>query len=136
MKMLERPAQEEGTYSVKFTFKDELGVLVTPSSLKWWLTDLGGTVINNRSDVDVALVTNPYYLVLTGDDLQMTEIVDDFDYRVLTLKGTYDSELGNNLPLVHAVMFKLSNLLVIAQPLYVTVSDRIMAWENVGEDVI
>lgn len=135
MKLLESIAPEQGTYAIKFTFKDEFGNLVTPATLYWWLTDLSGTVINDRSEVEITPITNPHYLVLTDADLSMITHTDDFDYRVITLKGTYNSDLGSGLPLVYAVMFKLDNLLVIAQPLNIEVYERVIAWEDMEASV-
>jgi steroid 5-alpha reductase family enzyme len=125
LKLLEKVAPEEGTYSVKFTFKDENGDLVTPSTLAWWLSDLTGAIINGRSEVVADSLASPWYLVLSGPDLQMHNSQEDHDYRIVTLRGTYNSDMGNDLPLTYAVMFKLQNLLIIAKPLYISALDHL-----------
>ena len=120
--LLDKDAPEEGTYTVKFTFKDEELNLVTPTAINWWLTDLDGDPINNRSEVS-ATPANPYYLTLTGPDLQMKDVKEKYDFRLVTLRGLYNSNRGNNLPLTHVVMFRLANILVVGRPLYVEATD-------------
>ena len=135
IKILDKVAPEEGTYPIKFTFKDESGTAIEAAniiSLKWWLTDLSGNVINSRSEVTVSSITNPWYLVLSGDDLQMGEVKEDYDFRLVTLKGTYNSTLGSGLHLTHSIMFKVKNLLIIAQALNVSVADMVFTGEDIG----
>lgn len=123
--LLEKVAPEEGSYTIKLTFKDEGKELNTPTSLYWWLTDLTGLVINGRSEVEVVTITNPHYLTLQGDDLQLHKVTDTSDYRYVTLKGTYNSDRGNNLPFTKVVMFQIENILLIAKPLDVEVVDTV-----------
>ena len=128
VKLLDRVAPEEGTYSIKTTFKDEEGSLTTPTAINWWLSDMNGDIINGRSEVS-AEPANPFYLTLSGPDLQMNVIKNDFDFRMVTYRGTYNSNRGSNLAFTHAVMFKLANSLIIAKQLYVVSTDHIFTGE-------
>lgn len=128
IKLLDKIAPEEGTYTIKIIFKDEELNLVTPVSINWWLTDMNGDPINDRSEV-AATPANPLYLTMSGPDLQMNVIKEDFDFRVVTLRGTYNSDRGSNLPFTLALMFKLQNQLVIAKQLYVSSIDHIFTGE-------
>ncbi len=125
---LDKIAQEEGTYPVKFTFRDSLRQLIDTAAItgiSWWLTDLTGTVINNRSEVVIAVIANPQYIVLSGDDLQILDKDNGYEERLVTLKGTYNSDLGNALPFTYAVGFTLLNNLIVASDLFVSVADVI-----------
>lgn len=125
IKMLDKLAMEEGTYSIKFSFYDEVKNLTPPTSLSWWLTDVNGVTINGRSEVAVESPTSPWTLTLSGPDLQLTDVKVDYDIRVVTLKGLYNSDIGINLPLTYAVMFKVKNLFVIARPIYLDTTEHI-----------
>ena len=128
IKLLDKVAPEEGTYTIKFDFKDEIGTLVIPTAINWWLSDLNGDIINNRSEV-AATPANPYYLTMKGADLRLHQVESNEDFRVVTLRGTYNSDRGSSLPFTYAVMFKLKNFLIIAKPLYVEVIDHIFLGE-------
>lgn len=113
---LDNVAQEEGTYPLKFTFTDSLRRELSASaitSVTWWLTGTTGTVVNERSAVEVSAITNPQYIVLSGDDLQILDSVNGSEERLLTLKGLYDSDLGDDLPFTYAVSFTVLNNLVV-----------------------
>jgi len=132
---LDKIAQEEGTYPVKFTFKDSLRQLINAASITaidWWLTDMTGTVINSRSQVAVVVITNPFYVVATGDDLQILNKENGYEERLITLKGTYNSDRGNALPFTYAVGFTLLNNLIIASNLNVAVADVIFTGDFIN----
>lgn len=106
-------AREEGTLVVQCVFTDEAGSAVSPNTLTWTLSDRQGTIINSRENevvpgVDIASTT---YIVLSGNDLAFlsTEVGAEAE-RIFTLKGTYDSTYGNDLPLNYEVMFYIPNL--------------------------
>ncbi len=134
IKLLESAASEEGTYTIKFTFKDEDKTVIDNAnltSLFWWLTDLSGNVINGKSEIEVSSIVNPWYLTLSGDDLQMGVIKEDYDFRLVTLRGTYNSDRGLGLDLTYSVMFKVKGLLIIARSLDISVVDMIFTGEAV-----
>jgi hypothetical protein len=123
-------AQEEGTYIIKYIFKDEAKQILEASnitSLFWWLTNFSGKVINGRSAVEITSITNPYYLVIYGDDLQILDKAAGQENRVVTLKGTYNSTYGNNLPFTYAESFGIINQLVIAADLNISAADAIFS---------
>ena len=84
-------------------------------------------MINARSDVAVDTISNPYYLVLSGDDLQIINKLQGEESRVVTLKGTYNSVYGNNLPFTYTVSFTILNQLVIATDLFASVTDMVFS---------
>ena len=131
---LSKPAFEQGSYGIKVTFKDLYKTVIPSANIKtlyWWLTDFGGVVINNRSEQVVSSIENPYTVVLNGADLQILDKSLGSEKRVVTLKGTYDSDLGTNLSITYAVSFDLINLLVIAADLYISTVDNVFVGEFV-----
>lgn len=103
--------QERGTAVVQCVFTDEEGNSVAPDSLTWTLSDRAGTIINSREDEEVVDLAATVNIVLSGDDLAIlpTEAVA-YAERIVTIKGTYDSTYGNDLPLRHEEMFYIANL--------------------------
>lgn len=103
-------AIDKSTYVIVATFRDEDDALVTPNSgLNWTLTKLDGTVINSRNAVSITPGTS-VTIVLSGADLDY----DDGRERVLTIQGTYDSDLGSNLPLKDQVRFTVQDLIAVS----------------------
>lgn len=92
---------------------DPTGAAVTPNSgLNWTLTDTRANVVNSRSAVSItpgASVT----IVLSGDDLALPSALYGRD-RVLTVQGTYDSDLGNALPLKEQIVFTIDDLTAVS----------------------
>lgn len=107
--ILDQRPVEESTALASVEFKDESGLAITPSTLKWTLTDAEGVVINNRKDVDVASPANPTEILLSGDDLALID-EEDSGYRILTFVGTYNSAYGSDLPLKSQTGFYLEKL--------------------------
>ena len=100
---LSKQAQEGGTYVVQFKFKDEDWSFVDPTSLSWWLSDENGSPVNNRENVVVNLPAYDEYIVLKGNDLTP-------GYKILTIKGTYNSNYGSDLPLHDSFKFYVRDL--------------------------
>lgn len=104
-------ANEKSTFVIEARFADENGAAVTPNSgLVWTLTDAAGKVINNKASVAIAPAST-VTIVLSGNDLAAGQL-DDLR-RVLTIEGTYNSSLGNNLPLKDQAEFSLYNLVAV-----------------------
>lgn len=103
-------AIEKSSYTIVVTFVDEADAPVVPNAgLTWTLTDAAGTVINSRSNV--ALVeASTVKITLTGDDLA---IGDNGNKRILTIQGTYDSDLGTDLALRDQAEFYIDDLLIV-----------------------
>lgn len=101
---------EETTLAVDYSLTDDAGQAATLTALTWTLTDPAGAVINNRT----AVVINPPdasgTIALAGDDLAMSDQTKIYVWRVLTLNGTYNSDLGSGLALVEEVWFRVVNL--------------------------
>jgi len=101
-------ANEKSTFALELAITDENGDPLTPNTLTWTLTNLAGNVINERAGIEFATPASTVTVVLTGDDLALPERADPL--RVVTLEGTYDSDLGNDLPLKEEVQFTIRNL--------------------------
>lgn len=100
-------AVEKSTFPVTADFTDEDGASVIPNTLFWTLTDRYGNVINSREDVEIETPAASVTVVLSGDDLALLTS-DPFDYeRYMSFEGTYDSDLGSNLPLNDGVQFEI-----------------------------
>lgn len=108
---LEEPAPEEGTYVIQLSFFDEDGDAATPNVATWTLTDGKGAVVNGREAVSItpAQVVN---VVLRGDDLALGG-----DYfgraRKLLVSWTYDSDLGDDLPMNEEVTFRIDDFVKV-----------------------
>jgi len=104
-------AKEESTYIITVAIEDEDGNAVAPSTMYWTLTDADGTVINSRSAVEIAIPESSNDIVLTGDDLAVTESGDAV--RELAVWGTYDSDAGVGLSFSDAIRFVVDQIVGI-----------------------
>lgn len=114
---LSEKAQEGSTYGIKVAFteksdpSDAVGTPFTPNSgLKWSLKDKYGTEVNERTDIPITPAES-VVIVLSGADLALG---GGPTRRYVTVEGTYNGVLGNNLPLVDEVSFPIQNL--VGQP--------------------
>ncbi len=106
-------ALEANTYKITAAFTDEDGSAVTPDSgLNWTLTDEFGNVLNSRTAVSLTPGESVSW-ALTGADLATTG-VEDTGIRVVTIDGSYDSDLGDNLPLDQSVQFCIDTQLPVS----------------------
>ena len=110
-------AKEGSTFGIKADFVEkttdgETGSPITPNAgLTWSLTDKDGTPINER--IAVPLVSSSsVIIVLSGDDLVLNGGYPVMRY--VTIKGTYNSILGDNLELKDEVAFQIENLVGIS----------------------
>ena len=99
-------AVEESTFVVTAAFTDEDAVAVVPKTAVWTLSDKDGTVINGRLDVTISPLAASVDIVLSGDDLAIA----DGKTRKLTIKATYDSDAGTDLPLNDELSFQIQRL--------------------------
>lgn len=114
---LSEPAKEGGTYGIRVSFfekadpDDAQGTPFTPNSgLSWSLYDQFGNVINDKEDEPLTPAES-VVITLSGADLALT---GGPTRRYVTVKGTYNGVLGNNLALVDEVSFPITNL--VGQP--------------------
>jgi hypothetical protein len=106
---------EESTLAITCSFLDEDGAPVIPKSIVWTLTDIRGQVINNRQQVVVSNLAASVTIVLSGEDLALSDIEERQESveRVFTVEAVYDSTIGMNLPLKDACAFEISNLIAV-----------------------
>jgi len=100
-------AGEESTYFVDADFTDEDDVAVVPNSITWSLRTASGIIVNGRSAVSVTPAAS-ITIVLFGDDLALNGDSDTRE-RFVTIEATYNSTLGNNLPLVDEAAFEITD---------------------------
>jgi hypothetical protein len=102
---------EEGTAVVTITPTDEDDNTLTFDDLTspvWQLMRANGSVVNDRSFANCTMTSLSF--VLSGDDLSVYGKGDSCE-RVLSFYATYNSTLGNNLPLVAECEFNISPIL-------------------------
>ena len=101
-------ANERSTYIVDVSFWDENDVAVVPNAgLSWTLTDENGTVINGRDATAISPATT-VSIVLSGLDLAIGDGLYGTQ-RHLLVEGTYNSSLGNNLPIKEEIVFRIND---------------------------
>ena len=100
-------AIEEGLIAITAAFLDEDGAAVVPNELTWSLADQDGAVVNGREDEAITPAAE-VVIVLQGDDLALPE--GRSDSRTLIVEGTYDSDLGSDLPIRDFVTFRVVKL--------------------------
>jgi hypothetical protein len=98
---------ERSTIALVASFRDENDDLVTPQAITWTLTDGDGNVINSREDQSVS-PANTITIVLSGDDLSLAS--GDDGRRQVVIHGTYDGDLGADLPVVGLLEFTVRNI--------------------------
>ena len=98
---------EQGTAIVTFTFEDEEGNPVVMKTSAWQLMKVDGTIVNNRSFANCSFTGDT--VILSGDDLAIFEGIDT-GVRIIAFKGTYDSTVGNDLPLTFEDRFSIKKL--------------------------
>ncbi len=101
---LEVSFNEDGTGVVNSQFYDENDEPAIPKSINWALTDGDGTVINNLEQESIA-PAQEVNIVLTGNDLKPGTLF-------VTVWGTYDSDLGSDLPFKDWCSFKVKDALI------------------------
>ncbi len=111
--ILHDKAKEGGTFGIKVAFtektdpSDAVGTPFTPNSgLKWSLKDRAGGEVNGKTDQPLT-PGETVVIVLSGDDLALS---GGPTHRYVTVEGTYNGVLGNNLPIVDEVSFQIQNL--------------------------
>lgn len=114
---LKEKAVEGSTYGIKADFIVKLPEGDTPvapnAPLTWSLTDEDGAIVNSRDDIPLTPATS-VYIVLSGNDLALPD--NRPVERFVTVRGTFNSTLGNDLPLVDEVSFQITNLVGEPQP--------------------
>lgn len=108
---LDVEVNEQSTLIVTVSFHDEDGLAVVPNiGLCWSLTDQLANVINNRDQVTLT-PAETVTIVLHGDDLIC---LPGSQKMVLTIEGTYDSALEDDLEIKEQATFTVVNLVAVA----------------------
>ena len=108
---LEEAAHERGTYAITVNFTDETGASVTPNAgLNWSLVkeDMA-TIVNSREEIEITTPSTSEIIVLSGADLAL-DAGHTMQWRYVVIEGTYNSTLGNNLPLKDHVKFPIVDI--------------------------
>lgn len=100
---LDKTAKEGGTYTVQILFRDEDKNSVVPNEITYTLSDKLGNVINSIENISITPAST-LNITLTGASLTP-------GWKILTIKGTYDSSYGVNLPLRDSVKFYVDDLI-------------------------
>lgn len=101
---------EGSTLPLVLAFTDEVGAALTFDTLVWSLRDAAGAIVNSRSAV--ASGTGPSVAItLYGADLT---IGSAGVARIITLEGTFTSDLGSGLPWNDEISFEIIDLRGIA----------------------
>ncbi len=110
---LSEKAQEGSTFPIRvdFTVKvdpdDVVGTPFTPNSgLTWSLKDKDGNEVNGRTGIPITSAES-IIIVLSGADLALS---GGPIRRYVTVKGTFNGVLGDDLPLMGEVSFQIQNL--------------------------
>lgn len=114
MVTLTQHAQEGSSFAVVANFVQRYSSgapdqPITPNDgLAWSLFRENGTIVNNRESVPIGAASS-VTIVLYGADLALLGGYPE--KRFLVLEGTYDSLLGNNLPIRVEISFLVENLM-------------------------
>ena len=118
-------AAEQGTLVLEGTAKIGTTGIVPNGDVTWTLTKLDGTIINSRQDVSVTASGSLITIALSDNDLAIfsddpVAIVDlpnvgpiqlKTGRRVLLVEFTYDSSVGNDLPVKNQVFFTVEEVI-------------------------
>jgi hypothetical protein len=102
---------EGSSFALSVTFKDEAGTPVIPTKITWSLTDLDGTIINNRDQVEVETPDSSIDIVLNENDTLCLIEGSNKEHRVITVYCEYNSDLGNGLTMYKEGKLAIKNLL-------------------------
>lgn len=107
-------AVEQSTIFITLAYLDENDNPVTPKTGTWTWTDEDGTPINNREDETISGLSTENTIVLSGDDLALSDgFTGISEKRFFLFEGTYDSDLGSDLPLKDQLEIPVYNLKAI-----------------------
>ena len=120
---IKRAVPEEGTAIFRIVCTDENGDAAIPATMFWDLTSLDGTVIVYNQEITELAST--IYLPVFGTNLRILDGETSYGERLITFRGTYNSVLGNNLPIHKQIKFSVQNLKLVAYPITVNSIDTV-----------
>ena len=118
------PVAEQSNPTFSVTFRDEDGTLCIPSSLKWDLSAMDGTVIALNQSVSVPATTS--YITLSTAQTRFLQGEIHRADRLLSIYAVYNSDYGIGLVARKQVKFTIAQFLMIGYPLSVSVTDLIL----------
>ena len=111
MAWLRELAEEQSTYPVLVRCEDEQGSAVVPNEAFWSLMKLDGEIVNGRDRIPLT-PSFEMTVLMTGDDLAVED--GETRKRTLLIEGTYDSDMGNDLPIRDSARFRIKDLKGVA----------------------
>ena len=102
--------KDKSLRTIVVAFTDDDDIAVTPTTITWTLTDISGSIINSRENVNVATPAAEIDVVLEGADVDY----DDGEERVLTLKVVGNVNAGNSKTWYDEVRFQIEDLLNVS----------------------
>lgn len=118
-KQLDYTPDERSSCGIDIVFRGFRGVLFTPKTCQWTLSDIDGNVINERYQVEITPTTSEYTISLAGADLPYKEKASG-EIR-LQVEGTYDNAiLGNDQPFGEELRIFVQNRTEVIPPPPVT----------------
>jgi predicted NAD/FAD-dependent oxidoreductase len=105
---------EESSGCVTIRFRDRDDQPVTPNGANWTLTDEDGAVINSRENILISSPATQEEILLQGNDLAISSgFSGTAEKRIFTVQASYDSDLGNGLPLNDQLVFYVDALIAV-----------------------
>ncbi len=102
-------ANEKSTYVVNVAFYDEDSVAMTPDTATWTLVNDSNAVVNSRDGVSLTPASS-IDIVLSGDNLAISDDDTDNGNRRIIIEATYSGDLGSGLPLRTEAQFNVHNI--------------------------
>lgn len=98
-----------GSVGMKITIVDENGDALVPTAATWTLTDLEGSVINSRTDVAISPLASEMTVLMSGDDLAISDATNEYEIELFTFEGTYDPGDASAAPIRESGEFPVYN---------------------------
>lgn len=109
-KFLNKMIHEQGTTVMNVSFKDERNREIIPKTSAFQLMKLDRSIIGTRTFANGDFTGN--IVVLSGDDLAIFGD-NDTRFRIFAVRGTYDSTLGDDLPINCEIEFVITRIMNI-----------------------
>lgn len=95
------PAKSTAGFEVSFF--DEDNAAAVPDTIVWTLYNKDRDVVNGREGVTVT-PAHTVTITVSGND----NLYTDGQVRIIEVTATYDSSLGQNLPMVDEIVYKIA----------------------------
>jgi len=104
---------EEQSVNIELQFRKipDNGTLPEIKTMTWTLQSLDGQILNSRKEVTIVSPYANQIIGLNGDDLQLLEQANEFEWRELIVTATYDPETETIAPtLTEVIRFAVYNV--------------------------